>query len=409
MLKFNPFTGNLDFAENAKKYSINNFIVAESIADLPAPAGDAIQIASGTTIFVPSVLDLDIYRLAFAPDCCILGSSSETSKIISKLGNNVALITASGSLPIENISLEVQSLNVGDIPYIFELNGSGEVGAALDWKSVNCINSKIGNIQNYSNFVAFLCAFIETKNGFVFDGTFDSIVFSNCIFRASASSGTHIKVEPTASINRRIRIVDTPIIALSGSTAIDVSTSAAIPIEGYILRYVNFSGGGNYIVGVQHNDNKSVFYECRGVVNSANIASFYMEGNNVSTSIPTANTYVKLNGTTIAGDYVQRFTLSNNRATYVGAIPRYFSITSITSINSNSNNNILTKIAKNGILLNGSRGSATASASGRSENISGQVVVLLNNGDYIEVFGSIANTNGTITATDLSVVLLPAS
>jgi hypothetical protein len=357
-------------------------------------------------LFFPSEIDLLGNSLYFNEDCALLGSSSETAKITSALGTGISLITSVGSLVIQNISLEVTPLIVLDTPNIFNLDGISEPMAALDWFAVNCVGGEIGTIKNYANAVFLSCAFIGETQGFVFDGTFDSIVFDGCIFR-NGLGGTCIKFLDTAIINRRIRIENTPFNVPLGVVGIDLSVLATVNTEGYIAKYVNFSGAGTYLLGVQPNDNKSLFIECRGVENSASISELYMINNAVATVIADLVTFVKALGTTLSGLYIQRFTNTNNRATYSGAITKYFNVNAVLSLSSGNNHLIAVRIAKNGTTIASSETQVTTSGSGRSENLKSQTIVSLSNGDFIEVFVNNQTSVQNITVTELNLILTP--
>lgn len=380
-----------------------------SIDDLPPAVSGVISIPTLTALVFEGVVDLGTNRLVFDVDCAVLGTTSETSYLKSTLPNNVPLITAIGSLPIQNITLEV--IASSGTPYIFELDGIAETAAALDWFGVNCRNSKLGNIKNYANFVATLCAFIDTKGGFVFDGTFDSIVFTNSIFRGVAASGTHITITNTATINKRVRLVDTPIIVPTGVVGLNVSTSAVIPTEGYILRFINFSGGGTYLQGVQPDDNKSVVIECRGVSNSGNVGEYYMVNNATATTISNTTSFFKIAGTTTAGTYLQRVTVTNNRATYTGAITRFFLVQCTMSMNVVSGNTqlLIVRIAKNGVTIASSESQTTTSNAGRSENVKCQTIVQLSTNDYVEVFIQNSTSSTNVIVSELNTILIPLS
>ena len=385
---------------------IDKYITVKSLLDLPTPIANVISIPTKTTLFFPNEINLAGNRLSFAEDCCILGTSSETSKITSNLGDGIALITSVGSLAIQNISLECLPLGGGDVPIVFNLNGISEAGAAIDWILVNIIDSNIGSIQNYLNAIFLNCAFIGSTQGVTFNGTFDSIVFEGCIFR-NGISGTCITIPSTTTINRRLRIENTPIVATGANVGLNVSTSASIPVEGYIAKFVNFSGGGSYLVGVQPNDNKALFLECRGVQNSASISEYYMINNATVTVIPNTTTFVKIAGTTLSGTYVQRFTNTNNRATYTGALTKYFKVDAVLSANSGNNQLLIVRIAKNGTTIASSENQITTSGAGRSENIKSQTIVELSTNDYIEVFMQNSTATTNITVSELNVILTP--
>jgi len=385
---------------------ISNFITVKSLADLPTPVLGVINIPTKTTLFFPNEINLAGNRLNFAIDCAIIGTSSETSKVTSSLGNGIVLITSVGSLAIQNVALQVVPLIGGDVPIVFNLNGISEPMAAIDWNFVNIIDSNIGSIQNYANAVFLNCAFIGSTNGVTFDGTFDSIVFEGCIFR-NGVSGTCITIAPTAIINRRIRFENTPIVATGANIGINVSVLATIPVEGYIAKFVNFSGGGTYLVGVQPNDNKALFIECRGVSNSASISELYMINNATATVVASTVVFYKVLGTTSSGVYIQRFTNTNNRATYIGALTKFFKVDTVMSANAGNNQLLVMRIAKNGVTIVSSENQSTTSGAGRSESLKSQTIVELSTNDYIEVFIQNNTAIANITASELNLILTP--
>src|SRR5574343_207598 len=281
---------------------------------LPSPIGGVITLLDNYTYYFTNVVDLLGDRIVCGDNTTIIGTSSENARIKSTGLVGQALITSYYSLPIRGITFEADiALN---------LNGAGEdntlpfLTKALDWFGVNFSNcNTIGTIKNFSNFIASDCAFLNSQ-GLTFDGTIGTIGFSQNIFDAM-SGGTIIVIPNTANITRRFRIIYSAFIILSGETGINFSTSAIVHTESYILDTVNFSGGGSYIVGVQYSDNKSLFSDCKGISNSASISQYYMVNNTTATTIATTNTFVKILGTTTSGLFVERFSLANNRATYL--------------------------------------------------------------------------------------------
>jgi hypothetical protein len=386
--------------------TIDKFIVVDSITKLPTPVGNVITIDTKTTLFFPNEIDLQGNRLNFSQNCTILGTSSETSKITSTLPDGEYLITSNGSLAIQNISVEVLPSTIGDVVSCFDLNGNTQPGAALDWTGVNVVSGVIGIIKNYANAIFKMCGFIGTTDGFVFTNTFDSIVFDSCIFRNTVA-GTCLKITAGGQINRRIRIENTPFVVTPGQIGIDISEYAIIGVEGYIVKFVNFSGGGTYLQGVQPNDNKALFIECRGVQNSASITEYYMINNTTATTISATNTYTKIEGVTSNGAYIQRFTNTDNRSTYDGALTKFFKVDTVASLSSGNNHLIGLRIAKNGITIPSSENQMTTSASGRSDNIKSQTIVELSTDDYIEVFVCNQSASTDITVSELNTIITP--
>lgn len=159
----------------------------------------------------------------------------------------------------------------------------------------------------------------------------------------------------------------------------NVSASATIPNEGYILDTVNFSGGGTYITGVQYNDNKALFNNCKPIDNTGNIAQYYMTGNATATTISLVDTFYKVAGVSTAGTYVEKFTITDNRATYDGSLVGFYKITAFVTFASGNNNIIRARIAKNGTTTASSESKSTANTGGRSENLPTADIVSLSN------------------------------
>lgn len=373
-----------------------DYVIVDSTAKLPQPVSGVITLEDNTTYFFTTTIDLLGSRLVCGQNTVILGGSSENCRIKSTGLTGTALITSQWSLPIRSIAFEA------DI--VFALDANGNANQALDWFGVNVIDSNtVGTIANYNNFISTDGAFLNTQ-GLTFDGSIGTIGFSQNIFDCKAG-GTSIIIPSTATITRRFRIIYSAFIALSGETGINVSTSATIPIEGYILDTVNFSGGGTYTTGVPYTDNKALFSNNRGINNSAEISYYTMTANATATTIANAGVAVKVAGTTISQAVTQKFTNTNNRATYTGAISRAFSISAVLSCTSGNNNQIGIYIAVNGTIATETEVYITTGGTGRAEAGKVQGIFQLNTDNYIEIFVENSTGANNITVTDLSVIV----
>jgi hypothetical protein len=367
----------------------DNFVFVDKSEDLANPISTVYNLEDNTAYYFTKSVDLLGGRLVCGQNTVILGSSSENVTLSSTGLIGTALITSNYSLPIRNITITADvALN---------LNGDGTT-TALDWFGVNfkdCNN--VGTIQNYTNHVWTDCAFLESGN-LTYDGTIDSVAINSCLFN-TASGQTAIAIASTCTLSRRFRIIYSAFIVLSGETGINFSTSATVPVEAYILDTVNFTGGGIYTTGVTFSDNKAKFTNSVGVSNSNETAQYYMNGNATTTTITAINTPVKISGTTTNSSITQRFTHTDNRATYVGAIARVFKISVTVTLTGAVNHQIGCYIAKNGTVINESEMYVTTNGSGRAENAPLQTLVSMSNGDYIEIF----TEDNTVPATDILV------
>ncbi len=373
-----------------------DYVIVDSTAKLPQSVSGVITLEDNTTYFFTTTIDLLGSRLVCGQNTTILGGSSENCRIKSTGLTGTALITSAWSLPIRSIAFEA------DI--VFNLNANGNANQALDWFGVNVIDSNtVGTIANYTNFIASDCGFLNTQ-GLTFDGSVGTIGFAQTIFDCKAG-GTSIIIPSTATITRRFRIIYSAFVILSGETGINVSSSATIPVEGYILDTVNFSGGGTYTTGVAYTDNKALFSNNRGINNSAEIAYYTMNNNATATTVASSGVAYKIAGTTTSQAVTQKFTNTDNRATYTGAITRAFSVSAVLSCTSGNNNQIGLYIAKNGTILTESEVYITTGGSGRAEGGKIQAILQLVTNDYIEIFVENSTTAANITVTELSVIV----
>jgi hypothetical protein len=378
-----------------------NFIFIKEKSDLPAPIGGVIYLADGLTYFITTHIDLTGDRLETAGIVTIIGTSSETASITSTgLGIGVPLLTSRYTLPIRFITFKDV-----DTGFYIDDDAGANAPLAIDWFGVNFLNvTTVGEIGSIDNFIYETGAFLGAQ-GLTFTGTVGTAGFVNSLFRGDGSAANIISIEETAIITRRFRIIYSSIVAFGSAVGINASISATIPVEGFILDTVNFSGGSTYVSGVQGNDNRARWAECRGVQNSAAISSYYMNGNAVATVISTIGAAVKVLGTTTSAPISQRFTNTPNRATYIGAIQRDFKVSAVMSVESGNNNVVGIYITKNGLLLIESEIYITTNAGGRAEGATCQVILEMLDGDFIEVFVENDTSTTNITVTDMNVIV----
>lgn len=367
-----------------------------ALEDFPKQSSTGvITLEDNVTYFITDTVDLKGARLVGGRNTTIIGGSSENCRLKST-GLTDPFITSTWSLPMRSIAIEAS--------HALDLDASSNPNQALDWFGVNFVDCPIvGTISGYNNFIASDCAWLNSS-GMAFDDTIGTIGFSQCIFDAS-SGGTVITIPATANITRRFRIIYSAFVVLSGETGINVSTSATVPVEGYILDTVNFAGGGTYTAGVLYSDNKALFVNNRGVSNSAETSYYTMNGNVTATTIGATNTPVKVAGTTTSQPITQKFTNTNNRATFTGAITRTFKVTATLSCTSGNNNQIGVYIAKNNSVADETESYITTNGSGRAEQAKVQGIFELATDDYIEIFVENSTAASNITVTDMSVIV----
>lgn len=386
-----------NFIQSINNTEPSNFVFVNQKSDLPTPNLGVITLEDNYTYYFTTTVDLLGDRIVAGQNTTILGSSSENCRIKSTGLVGTALLTSQYSLPMRGITIEAV--------IALDLDALGNPTAAIDWFGVNFTDcAEVGRIANYSNFIMTDSAFLNSGK-LTFDGTIGTVGFNQCFFDAAAGA-TLLELPSTLTLTRRFRIIYSSFVILPGETGIDVNALATIPVESYILDTINFSGGGTYIAGVQFIDNKASFVNCKGIGNSAAICNYYMQDNVTLTDIVTQGVAVKMAGTTTANAITQKFTHTNNRATYVGAIPRTFKITAVTTIEAAGvGKKIGLYFAKNEFILADSEIYATTSGNNRAENISIQTITDLSENDFIEVWVENATDTTDVTGTFLNIII----
>jgi hypothetical protein len=252
------------------------------------------------------------------------------------------------------------------------------------------------------------CALLNSAN-MSFDGTFGTIGFANSLFSGRAAQTT-IKVEPTANITRRFRMIYSSLVAFGGATAINFSASATVSNDAYILDTINFSGGATYLEGVTQSSPKALILNCVGVKNTSNVGHYFVQNNATATTVGAGNQNVwfKAAGTTTVGigNSPRWSTATTNRLTYVGTLTGDFILTAVGAIQTTANNITLTVgVAKNDVIQTESAVTVRTTTANVPFPFSVQDLIQVEVNDYFEIF--VRNESGTqnITVSDLNVII----
>lgn len=388
---------------NLSPVSGGESIFVRSRSDLPDAVGGVITLAADGTYFLLDHIDLDGDRIVAGANTTILGASSENSSLTST-GMDPAeyLIRSDYTLPIRNITIRDVARGVG-----VNVSGLGAPPIALDWTGVNfsgCqINARFGTIDNF----IFSYGAILGSGSLEFFGSVGTIGIDNSIFVGDGTAYPMITIEATAVILRRFRIIYSSFVAFGATVAINADAAATIPVDGYILDTCSFTGGGGYItgIGLSFLDNQTNWSGCTGILNTAYFGGYNMVNNAVATVNPGVGVAEKAAGTTVANPANQKFTHSNNRLTYVGALTKLFKVTAFASLTSGNNNVIGLYVFKGGVLVLESEMYTTTSGTGRSESIGIQAVISLTTGQYIEIWVENSTGGANITVSFLSVIV----
>lgn len=387
-----------NFAELYTYSARTKFTYVSALADLPTPSSGVITLTTGTYFFTDNV-DLVGNRLLCTGPVCIRGTSSETCSLTSTGLVGVALITTTYSLPMMDITITAPSGSTA-ISAV-----AADASYAIDWKGVNFLDCpSIGTISGYGNAIFEDGAFLNSA-GLTFGGNMGTIAFDTYLI--SVGTGTGITLPATLTLSRRFRMIYSSVIVTGANVGIDVSSSASIPVDSYILDTVNFSGGGTYTSGVTYSDNKARFLQCKGISNSSTLGYATMIGNGTATTIGAINTPVKIAGTFTLESLSQRFSLSSNKLVYGGALTQICEISANCSLTTTANNVVAIYIYKNGVKVSNSISIATATAGGKAENCSTYTILSLSSGDEIDIWTENQTAANNITGVNCSLIIKP--
>lgn len=347
--------------------------------DLPEPEEGVRYLLPEKTYYFARKIDLVGGVLVGGENTVVLGFSSENSAITSTgKPASTPLFSSVYTTPIRHITFY-------DVDVALYIDGD-PTSTALDWTGVNFLNvPSIGNISNCSNFIFTKGAFINSK-GLVFDGEISTVGFNNSSFVGDGDPGSIISIASTATITRRFRIIYSAVVAFDDTIAIDVDINATIPIDSYILDTVDFSGGGTYISGVQYDDNKAKFANCKGITNSRTLGWGYFINNASTTIIVAPDTPVEMVGSITLDSISQRFEVIGNRMYYRGALTEVFEIEIHGDVEAGNNNQVKLYVAVNGSTRSESVSKGTTGGNNRFEGLIATTFITLNTDDYISGF-----------------------
>lgn len=369
---------------------------------LPPPIAGVITLEPDTAYCFEGTIDLLGDRLVGSSNTAILGTSSETSFITSTgLNAGTPLFTTAYTTPIRNISFN-------DVDTVLNIDGDLVAPSqlpALDWTGVNFVNvPNIGTIKNVDNFIYTKGAFINSQN-LIIDGSIATFAANQSLFTGNGLAGDIIKVADTANITRRFRIIYSSFVVPNPAIGVNFSLLANVPNDNYILDTVNFSGDGIYISGVPYTDNRARFVGVRGVSNSGEVCNYSMLNNAVATVINSIGVAVKIAGTTTANPLNQKFSHSNNRATYVGSLTRIFQVTTTITLSSGNNQILGVYVTKNDNVVPASEIYTTTDGNGKTQALTVQAILELSTNDYVEIWVENSSSITNVVVSYMNVVV----
>lgn len=380
-----------------------NIVYVSKKEDLPAPVSGVINLSVNTTYFILGDVDLAGSRLSVPLGVSIIGGSSSTCVLRSTGLTSQALISCIHGVQLRHIGIEAA---IG-----LNLDASITPNQSLSWYDVVFTNTPVvGTVKGYQTFILGSGAFINS-GGFTFDGSINTIAFTDCNF-VGASNLDQIIFATGLAVSKRFRLITSAVTVIGATaTALKVANSASFGVEGFVILDSNFTlvAGATALSGLGTIASSNTVYinGCRGIENTAVNGQMYMNDNATSTAIAATNTFVKVAGTTTASADNAKYTHTNNRLTCAAAISRKYLIQCSLSFTTGVNNVCQFGFydSKLGAVRTPSRTKSTASATGRAESVTFMCVVSHISGDYIEIWAANTTAATAIVVTDMNVVI----
>jgi hypothetical protein len=386
-----------------------NVIWVNGLNDLPPPfinigTGETAYPLENKTYIINGTLDLLGGYFLCNEVTAILGTSSELSFLTSTGLTFGAIIKASKSITIKNITIR-------DVEEGVLIDRDGSNPLACDWEYVNFENiPTVGMVINCDNFIFNTGAFLNS-NGLSYEGEIGTISFDKCLFRSNGEATPIIEVKDTAEILRRFRITFSSFVVVDDSIGIFFNDDAIVPVESYILKDINFSGNGTYLDDVTSLSNKALFKDNVGITNTAVNGQLFMQNNATATTITNTSDFFKIEGTTTASPDNAKFIHSNNRLTCDAVIERKYLVQAVVTFTSSATN-----VCEFGFydsqlanVRTPSKTKATANAAGREENVPLACVVKMKQGDFIEIHCRNTSAANDITVESMNFIITEIS
>lgn len=387
ILTFNQSDNILEYKNSiiAETIEVANTILVSSKNSLAQfQSGSTYTIPTGYSLFFTKVVDLEGGRLICDAFTTLNGNGLETSGITSTgLNPSTPLITGNGTITLNNLRIEC---NGGTA---FSLIGDGT--STMDWFSINIYDGVFGTIQDYDN-VIFSTIGLLNSHSMKFDNTgantFGTISIANSIFNTPINE-TAILLPSTLIVDRRLRVIYSAVIVLGTGIGFDIAdVNTFINPASFILDTVSFTtiSGAQSISGMTFNDKPALWTNNTGnITNTADIGELVLTNNVTATTITNTTDYFQFAGTSVAGNFNQRFIQSDNYLTYIGGVRNIAEVKMTAAITTGNNNVVSIALIKNSDVIANSIGTSTANGSGRNEGLASFAVIEIDEGDRFTV------------------------
>ena len=372
------------FTELFAVSTLNRRVVVNSIADLPAPVGNVITLASNTLYVQADDIALSTTRL-------VMGENT----VYSGIDSLVVEISYTGTLPLFtfiNVTGSVKDIRaVHPNGPLFSFSDSG--AHVLRVSDVSYEGSSIGTLGGTNSGVRFTnFSGSVSLRGMTFSGNWRVFLFEPTL--SSLSGGAFIDLG-SATFDS-ISISETTLNYVTGSFFLSgLANSGNINAGGLAsVTNVQLAGGGTPLQQISSADSLYVFSFSNTIRDSRADGMLSMQGNATATPIVDINVAVLAVGTWVLDELSQFTGTVGGRLTYFAGkdirLPILFSVSLSPTLSTGIS--MSAYIAINGVIVPQSRRQGTGSANGPT-SITLPWQHTFSTGDYVEVF--VANNSNT--------------
>lgn len=387
----------------------------------PAPVGNDILLAAGSSWRVIGDVDLQGNKLTPLGACSIGGDGQETSILRSTgLPAGQAVISTAFSLTLLFLAIYSDAGRV-----CVRIDGTGQPSLpALDWVNVNFNTNNLAGagraleLRNISNAI-FNTLGVFGDGVYLEAGEAGTVAFNNTIFLVNsarygfqANAGATLRGRFRSNVSRFITLA-ADATAIDAPSAIFVDENDDPTSETFILDQCAFVGANpSPITGTLVSQDTARWDDNRGIENSTRRAGVHWTGNTLSTQPPSTGTFFPVVSpgapNVVTGIDTQHFTVDpeTGEVTYTSELEGKFLVAiGFTFYLPNQANNkvIAAQIWKNGAPLVGGRVSrSTSNGAGRGESVSLFQPVSLVKGDTLRIVATNQTTNADFVFEDFS-------
>ena len=375
--------------------STNNLVYIYSLGDLPTPVSNGITldatkmyIFSGIVNISPNYLSLNGAGLRGIDPAKDGVMSSVSGGILRSTGVSV-FIQDLAVIPLSGTTKAYDFTDATGTKFCNIFSGCSVV-------EIGTPSLGVGQISGFKA-VTLKQVYWNCTDGLKVTGTMGKFCASLCFFTGiTAGSGIEFLA---ASVIDDIDLSNNYFV-YTGQTGVKVNSGALIDrgrMTTNMFRGITtfLNGFDSYTPGWQMVSNT-------GIPNSRAFAFLYMGANSTATSLPVANTFYKIAGTTTTIN-AKKFSATSNRITYTGKtdiVGKVFVIIGSKAPANNTDFSIV--IAKNGVVIATPLASMAAASNNQSFQMTFITELDLVTNDYVEVFIRSNNSNTTtITVSEL--------